>query len=83
MVGLDMADPQDRLRIGEILGEISKAEHKAGRPMLSAVVTHKEDERPGGGFYQLGQDLGLAKGMDTETFFVRELQRVHKYWSAN
>ncbi len=37
MLGLHMGNPQDRLRIGEILGDISKAEHAAGRPMLSAV----------------------------------------------
>ena len=49
--------------------------------MLSAVVTQKETERPGAGFYQLGQELGLARGMDAEMFFIRELQKVHDYWS--
>ena len=46
-LGLDMEDPADRVRIGGILGDISKEEHREGRPMLSAVVTHKGDERPG------------------------------------
>ena len=63
-LGLDMEDPADRVRIGEILGEISKEEHKEGHPMLSVVVTHKGDERPGHGFYDPGEELGLVKGSD-------------------
>jgi hypothetical protein len=81
MVGLDMADPQDRLRIGEILGEISKAEHEAGRPLLSVVVTQKENERPGVGFFQLAQDLGMVRGLDRETYFIKELARTYDYWA--
>lgn len=81
MLGLKMGDPADRVRIGQILGEISKEEHAARRPMLSAVVTHKEDERPGLGFFELAQELGLVGAMDSETFFIRELKRVHLYWA--
>ena len=80
MLGLKMGDPADRVRIGQILGEISKQEHDAGRPMLSAVVTRKGDERPGPGFFDLAQELGLVGAMDSETFFIRELKRVHRYW---
>ena len=81
MLGLRMEDPADRVRIGQILGEISKQEHNAGRPMLSAVVTHKGDERPGTGFFELAQELGRVGGMDSETFFIRELKRVHDCWA--
>ena len=81
MLGLMMGDPADRVRIGQILGEISKQEHDAGRPMLSAVVTHKGDERPGLGFFELAQELGLVGTMDSETFFIHELKRVHRYWA--
>ncbi len=81
MLGLQMVDPADRVRIGQILGEISKQEHAAGRPMLSAVVTRKGDERPGPGFFELAQELGLVGAMDSETFFIHELKRVHRYWA--
>jgi len=81
ILGLKMGDPADRVRIGQILGDISKQEHDAGKPMLSAVVTHKEDERPGPGFFELAQKLGLVGAMDSETFFIHELKRVHQYWA--
>ena len=81
MLRLMMGDPADRVRIGQILGEISKQEHDAGRPMLSAVVTHKGDERPGLGFFGLAQELGLVGTMDSETFFIHELKRVHRHWA--
>ncbi len=80
MLGLKMGDPADRVRIGQILGEISKQERHAGRPMLSAVVTHKGDERPGHGFFELAQELGLVGVMDSEKFFINELKRVHDWW---
>jgi hypothetical protein len=83
MLGLDMSDPQDRLRIGHVLGEISRAENEAGRPMLSVVVTQKGDERPGTGFHQLAEELGLTRGMDPEVFFIRELEKVYAYWSQD
>lgn len=83
MLNLDMSDPKDRVRIGEILGDISKAEHSEGRPLISVVVTHKEDERPGPGFFALGQQLGLTGAMGAELFFVTELKRAHDYWAAN
>ena len=81
MLGLKMGDPADRVRIGQILGEISKQEHEAGRPMLSAVVTRKGDERPGPGFFELAQQLGLVGAMDSDTFFIHELKRVHGWWA--
>ena len=81
LLGLDMGDPADRVRIGHILGEISKEEHAAGRPMLSVVVTLKGEGRPGHGFFELALELGLTKGADEETFFIRELTRVFQYWS--
>ena len=83
MLDLDIHDPADRVRIGQILGDISRKEHDVGRPMLSAVVTLKGDERPGTGFFELGQELGLAAGTDNERFFIRELKRLHAYWAQH
>ncbi len=77
----DMEKPTHRDMMRGILGKISTYEHQNRRPMLTAVVVHKQDSRPGDGFFELAQHLGLmAKGGDREEFFVRELDRVHKYW---
>lgn len=79
---LDMENPGDRSRIGDLLGQISEDEHKAGRPLLSVVVTRKEDQRPGPGFFDLAKRLGLMSTLDKDTFFVYELKRTHKEWAA-
>lgn len=81
LAALDMENPAHRDTIREILGKISTYERQNGRPMLTAVVVHKQDSRPGDGFFELAQHLGLMRrGGDREEFFVRELGRVHKYW---
>ncbi|SRR6266487_2333079 len=80
IVGLDMDSPDDRVRIGELLGEISVFEHQHGRPMLSAIVIHREDNQPGQGFFELARQLGLFRGGERFVFFVQELNRVYDYW---
>ncbi len=82
MLKLDMNDPSHRVRIGEILGDISRGEHDQGRPLLSAVVTQKGEERPGKGFFTLATELGLFSGLDEEAFFARELTKAHDFWSS-
>lgn len=83
MLGLDMKSGADRGKIGEILGEISKAEHDEGRPLLSAVVILKEGGRPGKGFFALAKDLGHAVGDDHDRFFIHHLRKVHDYWATH
>lgn len=80
LAGLDMSSPDDRNRIAEILGEISRHEHAQGHPMLSAVVIHRDNNIPGQGFFTLGRELGLYKGSNDLMFFVNELRRVHDFW---
>ncbi len=82
LADLDMSRDSDRAEIGRILGEISMHEHEEGRPMLSAVVTHKDGD-PGKGFYTLARELGvMARRMSTLAFWSQELRRVHDYWST-
>ena len=50
--------------------------------MLSAVVVHTDDLRPGQGFFTLAKDLGEFDGTDEETFFLAELKRVHEAWQT-
>lgn len=59
----------------EILGEISVEEHARGKGMLSALVVHKGDGTPGGGFFTLATKLGHVVREKTE-FWIAEVQRV-------
>ena len=69
-------EPQDD-RLAHMLGEISTAEHEAGRGMLTVVVVHKHgDQMPGSGFFQLARSLGHDT-KDRETFWIGELEKVY------
>ncbi len=83
LIGLDMENPGDRVRLSHILGEISTEECKNGRPLLSAVVTYLGENEPGSGFFDMARDNGLYTGhteMENLAFFAQELKRVHEYW---
>ncbi len=80
LAGLDMTLQADRTEIGRILGEISTFEHNQGRPLLSVIVIHRDNNMPGEGFFQLARDLNRYQGADDLLFFIQELQRVHQHW---
>lgn len=86
LAGLNMENQADRNKISGILGEISKYEHNLGHPMLSAIVVLAGVGYPGEGFYNLARSLGLHHGhgefADME-FFVKEVKKVHSYWSKH
>lgn len=77
---LDMNNPPDRDRIGQLLDEINRHEHQLGRPLISVVVIHRDNNMPGPGFFKLARELGLYVGKDDLKFFLDELKRVHSYW---
>ena len=83
MANLDMENPDHRKQIGEILGAISEREFKKGRPLLSAVVVHLDNNRPGKGFFNLAEELGIYDGTDDLAFHIQELDKVHKYWKKS
>lgn len=66
--------PEDKA-LHELLGEISKDEHLAGRGMLSALVVHKHDRNPGPGLFSLAKRLGY-KFSDNESFWIAELNKL-------
>ena len=73
-------------RLWQILDEINRQEHEAGRPMLSAVVVQKEGEghgAPGDGFFRLASELSVFRGDNKYIFWVSELNVVHNYWSSH
>ena len=81
---LNMRDnPQDRLEIGSILGEISTYEHKNGRSLLSSIVLTRSGGE-GDGFYKLCEELGIAsdwrKLKRDEFFAVQEITKCHDFW---
>ena len=83
MAGLDMSQPNDRYEIGALLDDINRIEHAEDRPLLSAVVVHKDTLIPGQGFFTLARDLGLFTGGDSDRFYIGELRRVHGYWAKH
>lgn len=82
LVGLDMASDVDRGRLTQILDSISRSEHAAGRPLLSAVVVRKGANTPGAGFAALAHELGVHSGDEDGAFWARELGRVHQHWTS-
>lgn len=84
LVELDMASPRDRGRISDILVEISRREHEAGRPLLSAVVVSQATNMPGKGFFNLAREFQLLHSGESEVAFFRsEIARVHRAWSGS
>jgi len=83
-IGLDMSNPDHRFQMGEMLDEVNREEHRAGRPMISAVVVHAQEGLPGAGFFECAPTLSMlttgARQVEL-AFFVEELRRVHDYWA--
>lgn len=67
-------------RLFRILDRISSYEHRAGRPLLSAVVVGVEGI-PGRGFFDMARVLGLYVGDGEAQYWSEELKRVHKQWA--
>jgi hypothetical protein len=71
-------DP-DSYALAHLLGEISTEEDVAGRGMLSAIVVHKEDKRPGKGFFELARRLGRDT-TESDSCWIKELNHLYNYW---
>jgi hypothetical protein len=63
-----------------LLGQISDEEEEHGRGLLSALVVHKEDLRPGSGFY--GGAAKWGRDVTNETAcWNAELQHLQRQWT--
>ena len=83
ILGMEGTRPWRSPRLFEALDAVSTFEHRNGRPLLSAVVVHGTDKKPGGGFYKMAKRNGVQEpDEDNETFFVAELGRAHDYWAG-
>ncbi len=67
--------------LAQLLGKVSRADHQAGRPLLSAIVVRQSNGRPGEGFFRMARHIGAFRGDDDEDFWMNEVQRVYDYWS--
>jgi hypothetical protein len=64
-----------------MLRELAAEENAAGRGMLTAIVVYRSgDMQPGPGFFALAGRIGKNTN-DTLGCWIRELKRVHAYWS--
>lgn len=80
LVGLQ---PHD-FRLWAMLDEINQFENEHNRPMISALVISKEENRPGSGFWVCASGLGkFINGGDQDRFWSDELRRVWEYWATH
>ena len=66
-----------QLRI--MMGELSTAEHEAGRPLITALIVLQESYRPGQGFFQLARSLGCVV-TDETAFWIDQLNQLKDCW---
>jgi hypothetical protein len=82
LLGIDMDNPHFGVQVGRVLDEINQDEVADGRPMLSAIVVSKDTMLPGKGFFTLGQQLRRTlRDNDEISCALREMKRIHEYWS--
>lgn len=72
--------PEAPQSLSRPLWEINDHEHRAGRPLLAAVVVYKNQAGPGSGFYTSAWELGVFLGGYEHVFWKEELERVWAYW---
>jgi len=86
LVGLNMSDVGDRVRIAQLLDSINKEEvTQHGRRMLSVLVIRDDTNMPGQGFFTCAKGLGLYAGSGAEdelAFFCKETRQVHDLWRS-
>lgn len=76
--------PPDSTAFHHMLGDVSAQAFDEGAPLLSAVVVHKHDGKPGGGFARLARRLGFEVEEDPaaeDAFWGQQLMAVHSWWS--
>jgi len=59
------------------LGQLSWESDAAGRGMITAIVVHKHDQRPGTGFFALAAELG-SDISDPDKCWSQEVERVFR-----
>ena len=80
LMGLPLSGQYMAREVGQILGEISEDEVRAGRPMLSSVAVGVKG-KAGPGFFNLARQLGrLDQNKDESVFWDEELRAAYEAW---
>lgn len=72
-------EPHDP-RLNRMLTQISSEENDAGRGLLTAVVVHKDNNRPGAGFFELAESRGRNVA-ERDRLWIEETKNVYDVWS--
>lgn len=88
LVGLSIDKKKHRRELYDMLDDISLYEHKAKRPMLTALIVHKGiDNKPGQGFYTKAKELGYydgsKKSLDQLDFWVGQVEALFAEWTLS
>lgn len=81
-LGLNLDIRHEKQLLGEMLDEISMDEHKAGRPLLSAMVMDKKKGQ-GDRFFKLCETLGMGEWKNLkkeEGFKDAHIEKCHEFW---
>lgn len=84
ILGIEQPGHHMAREVGQILGEISEDEHKAGRPMLSAVAVGVA-QYPGQGYFDLARRIRKLSTRDRKEmrkFWLAEKEQVYDTWKA-
>ena len=77
-------DPEQSANVSAVLRDVAAAEHRAGRPLLTALaVTGKSI--PGNVFFISARELGLLTSTEPAEemrFWMEEERRVYEAWSS-
>jgi hypothetical protein len=65
----------------QLLTDIGREEHLAGRPVLPALVVTKQTGMPGGGYFRFGP--GEAEVNDPAALWAEDVKQVYTYWSQH
>lgn len=82
-LGLNLESNHEKNMLGEILNEISMAEHAQGRPLLSALVKIKPKGQ-GDNFFKMCEKLGLGlwKELKRDPDFLEKCRiECREFWS--
>lgn len=74
--------PHDQ-RLDELLRQLSSAEHRDGKALLTALVVRKDTGMPGNGFFRLARRLLKRRINDEAGFWKVERDKVHAEYAAD
>ena len=84
---VDFPGPHSIHRLTELLEQLIREDHSAGRPLLAALaVSRAQKGMPGRGFFQLLTELGRYRGPDqgaeAAAHHAREREAARVHWAA-